>query len=334
MKIYVAMPVGFVRDSFMTKENIEMLESLGDVTWNESEERLTPEVLRDALVDVDVCVCGWHCPKFDEVVLEKANKLKLVAYTAGSVANIASDAMYEKGIRIVCGNEVFARTVAEGTLTHMLFMMRRFTQYEMRGILPKHWKPVNFKTESLFDQTIGIVGYGAISRNLIEMLKPFNATIKLFSKHTTEEQAAAIGVQKASLEEIFSTCRVISLNTAKNPANHHMVNDELLSLMQDGAVLVNTARGDLIDEEALAKHLKTGRIRASLDVYEHEPPVAGHPFWDIPADILHMQPHLAGPTMDQRPAATRFVFEDIIRFQKGEPLQNEITASRSKTMTR
>ncbi len=333
MKIYMAMPVGFIRDSFMTKENIALLESLGDVTWNESAERLTPEVLRDALVDVDVCVCTWGCPQFTAEVLEKANKLKLVAYTAGSVARIVSDAMYERGIRIVCGNEVFARTVAEGTLAHMLYMVRRFSEYEMHTV-EGGWKPANFKTESLFDQTIGIVGYGAISRNLIEMMKPFQAKIKLFSNHTTEEQAAAIGVQKASLEEIFSTCHVISLHAAKNPANHHMINDGLLSLMQDGAILVNTARGDLIDEEALAKHLMTGRIRASLDVYAHEPPAADHPFWKIPLETLHMQPHLGGPTMDQRPAAARFVFEDIIRFQKGEPLQNEITASRSKTMTR
>lgn len=334
MKIYMSMPTGFIRDSFMTEENIRMLESLGDVTWNESDEKLTPEVLADALVDVDVCVCGWGCPQLTEEVLAKANKLKLVAYTAGSVANVVSDAMYERGIRIVCGNEVFARTVAEGTVAHMMFMLRRFTEYEIRNILPTHWKPLDFKTESLYDQTIGIVGYGAISRYMIQMLKPFNAKIKLFSKHTTEEQAAAIGVQKASLEEIFSTCRVISLNTAKNPENHHMINDALLSLMQDGAVLVNTARGDLIDEMALAEHLKTGRIRASLDVYEREPLRAGHPFWNIPKEVLHLQPHLGGPTMDQRPAAARIVFEDILRFQNGEPLENEITSSRSKTMTK
>lgn len=333
MKIYVAMPVGFIRDSFMTKENIEMLESLGEVTWNESEERLTPAVLRDALVDVDVCVCGWGCPQFTEEVLEKANKLKLVAHTAGSVARIASDAMYERGIRIVCGNEVFARTVAEGTLAHMLYMVRRFGEYEMRTV-EGGWKPLDFKTESLFDQTIGIVGYGAISRYLIEMLKLFNVKIKLFSNHTTEEQAAAIGVQKASLEEIFSTCHVISLHSAKNPANHHMINDSLLSLMQDGAILVNTARGALIDEEALVKHLQSGHIRASLDVYEQEPPVPEHPFWNISKEFLHMQPHLGGPTMDQRPAAARFVFEDIQRFQNGEPLQNEISAARTKTMTK
>ena len=327
------MPDSFDRDSFMTAENIAFLESLGDVVWNKSKERLTPEVLADALVGVDVCITSWGCPQFTAEVLKKADKLKLIAHTAGSVAWLVSDAMYERGIRIVCGNEVFARTVAEGTMAHMLYMARRFNEYEMRTV-EGGWKPRNFKTESLFDQTIGIVGYGAISRHLINMLKPFNAKIKLFSNHTTEEQAAAIGVQKASLEEVFSTCRIVSLHAAKSPANHHMINDALLSLMEQDAILVNTARGDLIDEDALVKHLQSGHIRASLDVYQKEPPVPEHGFWTIPLQTLHMQPHLGGPTMDQRPAAARVVFEDIQRLQNGEPLQNEISAARSKTMTK
>lgn len=332
MKIYVAMPRNDVSKTFWTQENIDMLESLGEVTWNESDVRkMDPEKLRDALVDVDVCVCGWHVGCFNEFTLAKANKLKLIAYTAGSVATVVSDYMYERGIRIVGANEVFARTVAEGTLAQMMYSLRRFAQYDMRVC---HWKPTNFYNESLFDQTVGIVGYGAISRNLIEMLKVFKCKIKLFSNHTTEEQAAAIGVQKASLQEIFSTCHVVSLHAAKSPANHHMINDELLSLMHQDAILINTARGDLIDEEALAKHLLSGHIRAGLDVYSPEPPVDESPLWTVPADRLHMLPHQAGPTIDQRPACARFVIEDIIRFMNGEPLQNEITNARAKVMTR
>lgn len=332
MKIYVAMPKNDTRNTFLTKENIAMLESLGEVTWNENEARkLPPEDLRDALVDVDVCVCGWHVPRFDEVTLAKANKLKLVVYVCGSVANVISDYMYERGIRIVGANEVFARTVAEGTLAQMLYSLRRFAQYDMRVC---HWKPVGFWNESLFEQRIGIVGYGAISRHLIEMLKPFKCKIKLFSNHTTAEQAAAMGVEKASLEEIFSTCHLVSLHAAKSPANHHMINDELLSLMEQDAILINTARGDLIDEEALAKHLLSGHIRAGLDVYEKEPPVDENLLWTVPADRLHMLPHQGGPTIDQRPACARIVIEDIIRFMNGEPLQNEITNARAKVMTK
>lgn len=332
MKILVAWKNG--RETFMTQENIDLLNSLGEVVWMEDEERkMDPAKLRDALEGIDVLLTGWGCCQLNEYVLEKADKLKFVAYTAGSVAHIVSDAMYAKGIRISAGNDVFARVVAEGTIAQMMYSLRLFAQSDMRVC---HWKTNlgNYYNESLWEQRVGIVGYGAISRNLINMLKVFDAKIKLYSRHMTDEQAAALGVQKASLEEIFSTCRVISLNTAKSPENHHLVNDELLSLMEQDALLVNTARGDLIDEEALAKHLHSGHIRAALDVYEKEPPVDESPLWTVPADRLHMMPHMAGPTIDQRPAAARIVIEDIARFQKGEPLQHEINASRAQTMTK
>lgn len=332
MKILVAWNTG--RETFMTKENIALLESLGEVIWHQDTERkLDPAKLRDALEGIDVLLTGWGCCRLDEYVLEKADKLKLVAYTAGTVSHIVSDAMYAKGIRIVVGNEVFARVVAEGTIAQMMYSLRLFAQADMRVCT---WKTNlgNYYNESLWEQRIGIVGFGAISRNLINLLKAFNAKIKLYSRHMTDEQAAALGVQKASLEEIFSTCRVVSLNTAKSPENHHMINDELLSLMEQDALLVNTARGDLIDEDTLIKHLESGHIRAALDVYAKEPPESEHGFWKIPADRLHMMPHMAGPTIDQRPAAARIVMEDIIRFQKGEPLQYEISASRAQTMSK
>ena len=325
----------YKRESFLTEENLALLESLGEVVYLPDREakRVDPDMMREALVDVDVLVCGWAVCRLDEYVLEKANKLKLVAYTAGSVAGVISDAMYAKGIRIVSGNEGFARVVAEATVAQMMYSLRKYAETDMRVCT---WQNPNneWQTESLWDQRVGIVGFGATSRNLINMLKVFNAKIKLFSRHMTEEEAAQLGVQKASLEEIFSTCRVISLNTSKTPQNHHLVNDELLSLMEQDALLVNTARGDLIDEEALAKHLLSGHIRAALDVYAKEPLVAESPLWKVPADRLHMLPHMAGPTPDQRPACARLVIGDIARFQKGEPLQNEISASRSATMTR
>lgn len=331
MKIYVEMPKGFIRDSFLTEENIAYLESLGEVSWNELERHLTPEEFRDALEGVDVCVCGWGVPRFDGTVLEKADKLKLVAYTAGSVAGIVSEEMYSRGIRIVAGNDVFARTVAEAALAHMLLMLRRFPEYECRTI-PGGWKPVDFRNESLFDNTIGIVGLGATSRHLLKMLQPFHPRILLYSGHTTPEEAAALGVEKATLEDIFSQCRIISLHTAKSTANHHLVGEALLRLMGQDAILINTARGALIDEEALLRHLRSGHIRASLDVYQHEPLPLDHPLRSL--HNVHLQPHLAGPTMDQRPAAARIVLEDIRRFQNGESLFQEITQNRASTMTR
>lgn len=333
MKIFVEMPREKTTDTFLTPENIALLESLGEVTWNETERHLTPEEFRDALADMDACVCGWGVPKFDEVVLEKANKLKFIAYTAGSVANAVTDTMYERGIRISCGNDGFAESVAEGTVAHILASLRRLKEYDARKTTTPWWDPNDFAPERLIEQTVGIVGYGAIAANVLKFLKPFRVKVKLYSRHTTEEQAKELGVQKAGLEEIFSTCKVVSLHCAQTPETFHMVDEKLLSLMMPGALLVNTSRGSVIDEEAMARHVASGHIRVSLDVYEREPIRPESPLRQLDDSII-MQPHLGGPTLDYRPVAARYALEDLARWQKGEATQHEITASRAKTMSK
>ena len=112
-----------------------------------------------------------------------------------------------------------------------------------------------------------------------------------------------------------------------------MVDERLLSMMPQGALLVNTSRGSVIDEEAMARHVASGHIRVSLDVYEREPPLPESPLRQLD-DSLIMQPHLGGPTLDYRPVAARYALEDLARWQQGLPLEHEVTASRSKTMSR
>ena len=330
MNIYVAIPEGIVRDTFLTEENVRYLESLGTVKWNGRGRNCTPEELAEDLVDMDVCVGCWGLCKFDETILAKANRLKLIAYVGGSVNYFVTDAMYARGIRVVCGNDAFAESVAEGTLAYMMSALRRIPQ-TVRYFDEKGWPTVYTRTESMLDQTVGIVGLGAISRYLIGMLKPFRAKIKIFSNHTTDEEAAALGVQKASLEEIFSTCKIVSIHWARTPQNYHRINDGLLSLLKPDSVLINTARGDIIDEEALGRHLQAGHFRAVLDVYEEEP---------LPEDstLRHLEnailmPHRGGPTTDRRHYAALLALKDIEHLQKGEKLENEISPARAAMMT-
>lgn len=333
MKILIAMVKNHITETFMTPGNLEKLAQLGEVSWIEcAGAKITPEELRDALVDIDVCVCTWGIPTFNEFVLEKANKLKLVAYTAGSVAHVVSDEMYDKGIRIVCGNEGFAESVAEGTMAYMLANLRHLREYDLRN--NNLWKPTPWCSERLLDKTVGIVGYGAIARHLLRMLKPFHVKIKLFSNHTTEEQAKEMGVQKASLQEIFSTCDIVTLHCARSAANYHLINAELLNSMRDGALLVNTSRGDVIDEEALVPLLQAGKIRAALDVYEGPEPIAvTSPFRKMGMNV-NVYPHMGGPTEDYRYYCAQLCIEDIERLQKGEELQNEIKPWRAAMMTK
>ena len=330
MNIYVSIPLGENRDTFLTAENVAFLETLGTLTWNDTEDYLNAEQMRDALENVDVLVCGWGTPKLTEEVLSKANRLKLVAYVAGSVANVVSDDMYRRGIRIVCGNEAFARSVAEATLAYMLCALRDIPYYNSRmqnGL----WKTERSHGRALNDKTVGIIGYGAISKYLLDLLKPFNVKILLYSGHMTVEQAEQLGVQKADLDEIFSTCQVVSVHTARSAKNYHLVDERLLRLMQEDAVLVNTARGDIIDEEALIRVAKEGKIRAILDVFEVEPLPADSGLRGMENVIL--LPHCGGPTVDKRCDAARLVLDDILRMQQGLPLQNEVVAARAATMS-
>lgn len=331
MKILVEMPKDAVTASFLDEQNIAFLQTLGDVIWNPHDRHFTPEEFRDALADVDVCVCGWNVPKFDAFVLEKADKLKLIAYTAGSVARVVTDAVYEKGIHVLSGNDAFAVCVAEGTIGYMIAALRDLRGNE-RLMQENGWKPTLFRNRTLLEKTVGIVGYGTISRHLLTMLKPFRVNVLLYSNHTSQEEAELLGVKKATLEEIFTECDVISLHCARSPATYHLIGDRLLSMMKPGALLVNTSRGDVIDEQVLTEHLKTGRICAALDVYEKEPLSMDSPLRHM--DNVYLQPHLGGPTMDYRRAAARIVLEDILRYRQGQPMENEISRQRCAMMTK
>lgn len=330
MKIYIETPIGLVRDTFFTPENIAQINALGTVEWNPYDRHLTPEEFRDALVDVDVCFCCWGVPPFGGTVLEKANKLKIIAYVGGSVNYVATDESYNRGIHVLSGNEEFARSVAEGNLGYIIAALRRLPQ-TVNEMAEDGWQKVYKRTDSLIEQNVGIIGLGTISRYLIKYMKPFDVKIKLFSNHTTEEEAAELGVQKASLEEIFSTCKIISVNSSRTPKNYHIVSDELMSLLTPDCLIVNTSRGSLIDEEAMAKHLQQGHFRAILDVYEEEPLPMTSGLRGLENCILI--PHRGGPTTDRRAAAARIVIEDVKNIMEGRPAKNEIAKARAAVMT-
>jgi len=148
----------------------------------------------------------------------------------------------------------------------------------------------------------------------------------------TAEQAAELGAEKCTLEEIFSTCDIVTLHCSNSPANNDLVGERLLGMMKDGALLVNTSRGNVLDEEALGREVMSGRLRAALDVFKEEPPVMDSPLRQTENVVLI--PHMAGPTIDQREVSARYVIEDLERLLKGLPLQHEITKSRASVMSR
>ncbi|WP_270815538.1 hydroxyacid dehydrogenase [Hungatella effluvii] len=329
IKILVSIPDGEVRDSFFSEELRERLERLGGVEWNANTEQYGEEELAEKLRGVDICISGWGNTPFHEKTLKYADKLKLIAHIGGSVRPMVGDAAFERGIRVCSGNRVFAESVAEGVLTYMLCSLRKIGEYEAR-MAAGEW-PSLIGTRGLLGRSVGLVGYGMIAEYLVKFLKPFGCRIMVSSRHISAEELAEAGIEAAAAEEIFRTCDIVSLHSSLTARTKHSIGADLLNSMKDGALLVNTARGALIDEEALVSVLQERPVWAALDVFETEPLPMDSPLRECERVLL--MPHAAGPTADRRYVVTSHVLDDIGRFLNGEPLDCEIDFARAGTMT-
>ena len=329
LKIAVLMPDNDARRSFISPVIMEELAKLGEVTYNEA--GYEPSVIKEMLKDADICVTGWGCPSINEELAGNAPNLRMVAHTGGSVAIIVSPYLYERGIAVISGNELYAESVAEGCLAYILAGLRNIPYYN-KLVQEGEWRPAGFENKGLLDRKIGLVGFGAITRYLVPMLKPFNTDLLVYSKHLSEEDCRSYGMTRAdTLEQIFSTCDIVSLHMARTKDTYHVINRELLKLMPDGALLVNTARGSVIDEQALADELQTGRINAVLDVFEEEPLAPDSRLRGL--DNVILIPHMAGPTGDRHKYVSLALIEDMKRMLAGQPLKHQIDESHAVRMT-
>ena len=120
MKILVTIPEGIVKNTFIPKEVVQIIDSLGDVEWNNTTRQFSEDELKDKLEGKDVCISGWSTSRFTKNVLEKAKSLKILAHTGGSVAPIVSDYLYDSGVKVLSGNLYYAESVAEGVIAYIL----------------------------------------------------------------------------------------------------------------------------------------------------------------------------------------------------------------------
>ena len=323
MKILVTAPEGMIRESFIPAQVRRRLESIAEVEYNTLSRNLTPEELHEKLRGVDIALTGWGTALFDGAVLEGNDRLKLIAHTGGSVTPVMSDEAYDRGIRVISGNEMYAESVAESVIAYALAALRRIPEYLDRT-KNGGWYEAGEVWEGLLDQTVGIVGFGMTSRHLLRMGKAFRLKFKLLEKpYLTKEVQEEYGFTTAPLEEIFSTCKIVSLHCGMTKSYYHLVNKRLLSMMPDGSLLINTARGPVIDERDLVEELKKNRIRAVLDVYEEEPLPAESELRCLPNALCI--PHMGGPTFDRRWLITMALIDNMEKMLRGEPMPLEIT---------
>lgn len=331
MKIWCLMPTGEPRVRFFPPELQNALEEIGAVTWNPTAAQYTTEAVAEHINEYDVVITGWGSPAIPGRILTADTKLKAIVHTAGTIVPFVDAETFAAGVQVASANDLFARSVAEGVVAYMLAALRDIPHYNTE-VHAGRWRPAQFTNAGLYHKAIGLVGFGTITKHLIPLLQGFTSDIRVFSHHPNDAAFAALHVRAASLEEIFSECDIVSLHSALNPQNAHMINAALLDQLRPGALFVNTARAGLVDEPALLARLKQGDIKAALDVFDQEPLPADHPYRDL-ANVL-LIPHMAGPTTDWYPEIGKHTIQQIKRLQAGQPLLDGYHADALSRMTR
>ncbi len=302
------------------------LESFSHVRYNDLGRDLSPDELRGRVSDVDACLTTWGSPCFTSEVVAAARRLKIIAHAAGTVKPYVSEAVFERGIVVTNSAPVIARYVGEMALLFALACLRNLPQYDRALKQDRLWEvEVLGPPRSLHGERVGLIGFGATAREFAALLQPFRAELLCFDPHVDPALLSAHGARAATLEEILTTCRVISLHAASLPATCHLLDGKRLRLIPDGAVLINTARGALIDTEALVAELKTRRFSAALDVFDPDEPLPPeHPLRDLPNVIL--TPHIAGPVHSRYWEMGRHCVENVALALSGETPSGAITA--------
>jgi phosphoglycerate dehydrogenase-like enzyme len=174
------------------------------------------------------------------------------------------------------------------------------------------------------------LGAGYTGRALIRLLRALDCEVWAYDPYLDDTRAAELGVEKHDLDDLLSNCPIVSCQLPTTEETHHMIGGRELALLQDGAILTNTARAWVMDQDALLAELQTGRIQAALDVFDPEPLPLDSPFRDLENVIL--TPHVAGASIQARHLQGQVMVAEIRRFLAGEPLQFEVTGDMLSTM--
>ncbi len=280
----------------------------------------TDEWQLGAIAGADIIVTGWGTRPLTTAMLDAAPNLKLMCHGAGSVRHlINARELQARGIRVCTARTANATSVAEFAFGMMLVSMKNIWPCVRGG----QRQNLRERMREPYGATVGIVGASAVGREMIRLCQTLALeAILLYDPYVSPEQAQAMGVQLASLDDLMRRSDVVSLHTPAIEACRHIINGQNLPLMKDNGIFINTARGMCVDEDALIKELNTGRITACLDVTFPEPPVEGSPLYTLPNCIL--TPHIAGSVKENILRHGQLVTEQIDAFIRGENITDEL----------
>jgi phosphoglycerate dehydrogenase-like enzyme len=310
----------------LPEEVLRRLDGIGRLLDAEPLQRFDDERAKRLLSEAEILITGWGAPYVGREVLALAPKLKLVVHAAGTVKGLIDAEIFDAGIAVSHAAEANAAPVAEFTLAAIIFAGKhvfRFRDLYVGDRNRDRTHPMQSQAIGNYRRTVGIIGASRIGRRVIDLLMPFDYQVLLFDPTVDPDQARAMGTRKVELDDLLRQSDIVSIHAPSLPSTRHMIDAAKLVLMKDGATLINTARGVLIDEDALLDVLKTGRIDAIIDVTDPEIPGPESAFYDLPNVFL--TPHIAGAVGLERTRLGEMAADEAERFIQGEPLLYRLT---------
>ncbi len=271
---------------------------------------MKPEGLKETVRDYDVVIVRSKT-KITEEILQSASKVKLVVRAGVGLDNIDLKAAERQGIKVMNTPEALTEAVAELTVGLILSVARQIPTAD-RSLKEGQWIKKKLVGRQLKGKTLGIVGLGRIGSRVGEIAKVLGMKIIAMDPFPNEDAFRKVGAKNVALEELLAESDVICLHMPATPETQHMIGDNEFKRMKDGAIIVNAARGSVIDEAALLSALNSGKLGgAALDVYEVEPPtnieLLRHP-------NVVCTPHVGSQTEDAQRDASLICAKKVINF--------------------
>src|SRR5450756_55288 len=294
-------------------ESVRLLEEAGfEPIFSTGQGHRTEEELIELLRDADAVIAANDL--FTARVMDACPGLKIIARTGVGYDAVDVEAATQRGIAVTITPGVNRHSVAEFAMAFMLQCSRLMMQ-NLSVIGKGEWK--HHEGRELAGSTVGIVGFGTIGKEVAQRARAFEMRVVAYDVLHDHVFAESIGVSFVSLEQLLKESDFVSLHLLLNEQTRKLINAERLAMMKPTAYLINTARGPIVDEEALYQVLKEKRIAgAALDVFEQEPLQADSPLRTL--DNLYMTPHVAGSTVNTRYGTAVVAAENVLQLFRGE----------------
>ena len=287
---------------------------------------LDDPALADRLTDVEVLVTSWGAPTLTAERLRRMPNLRAVFHAAGTVRDLVSDELWKRGIVITSAAEANAIPVAEFTYAQIVLAGKR-AQYLARvpRLFRNGWRAqLDSDRYTNYGRRVGIVGYSRIGRRVVAQLQQLDTTeVLVYDPYADPAAVATAGARLTGLDELLRSVDVLSLHAPLLPETVGMIGARELALLGDGATVVNTARGALIDTDALTRECSSGRLDAVLDVTEPEPLAEDSPLYDLPN--VSITPHVSGSLGSETLRLTDAALDELERWVRGEALTSQVT---------